>query len=160
LVNNAGQECGLSVDEVRSAFKEIKQRFTNIEFFEVEIKADAAANVDKALKWLVGTLKPLEINGDKGAGDAPSVPLVEKPAEIVKPNPRDPVMLAQRLDEWVERAGKDSVPEEFLAQFHNYSLPSWDHYTHIRIAYIILTKYGRSKGQQSFIHIFRGKSNG
>lgn len=76
LVNNAGQESGLSVDEVISAFKEITQRFTNTEFFEVEIKADVAANVDKVLRWLVGILKPLRINRDKGAGDAPSVPVM------------------------------------------------------------------------------------
>ncbi|KAJ2915288.1 hypothetical protein MD484_g5144, partial [Candolleomyces efflorescens] len=149
LVNNAGQESGLSVDDVRSAFKEVTQVFTNTEFFGVEIKANFASNVDQALQWLVEALKPLEVKGDnlKDAGDAPSVPTTEKPTEIIKHNPRDPATLAKRLDEWVERAGQDSTPEEFLVQFDSYSLPSWDHYTHIRIAYIILTKYGRSKGK-------------
>ncbi|RXW24340.1 hypothetical protein EST38_g1507 [Candolleomyces aberdarensis] len=151
LVNNAGQEGGLSVDEVRSAFREITQKFTGSEFFEVEIKPDVAVNVENALQWLVGTLKSFEVNRDKGTEDTTSVPPTEKTAEIAKPDPRDPIMLAKRLDEWVERAEKDSTPEEFLAQFDNYSLPSWDHYTHVRIAYIILTKYGRLKGLKSSI---------
>ena len=68
-------------------------------------------------------------------------------------------MLAKRLEEWVERAERDSTPEEFITQFHNYSLPSWDHYTHVRIAYVILTMYGRSKGPEYFIQsleLFQG----
>ena len=64
MVNNAGQESGLSVDDVRSAFKEVTRIFTNTEFFGVEVKADLASNVDQALQWLVEALKPLEVKGE------------------------------------------------------------------------------------------------
>jgi hypothetical protein len=35
----------------------------------------------------------------------------------------------------------------FLKQFFNLELPSWDHYTHVRLAFVILTVFGRQKGQ-------------
>lgn len=54
--------------------------------------------------------------------------------------------LEERLGSWLARAESDSTPEEFLTQFHTISLPTWDHYTHIRIAYVIITTFGRQKG--------------
>jgi hypothetical protein len=38
-------------------------------------------------------------------------------------------------------------PEVLLEQFNTYTLPSWDHCTHVRIAYTILGLYGRQKGE-------------
>ncbi|KAJ3969308.1 ADP-ribosylation factor [Lentinula raphanica] len=53
----------------------------------------------------------------------------------------------KKLDFWVSRSRVDSSPEEFLSQFHSISLPSWDHYTHVRLAYVILITFGRRKGK-------------
>ncbi|KAL0069998.1 hypothetical protein AAF712_002895 [Marasmius tenuissimus] len=55
--------------------------------------------------------------------------------------------LSERLEEWLVRASKDTPGDEFLSQFYSVNLPLWDHYTHIRIAYLILLKHGRQKGK-------------
>eukprot|EP00179_Madagascaria_erythrocladioides_P005737 CAMPEP_0198309350 /NCGR_PEP_ID=MMETSP1450-20131203/1745_1 /TAXON_ID=753684 ORGANISM="Madagascaria erythrocladiodes, Strain CCMP3234" /NCGR_SAMPLE_ID=MMETSP1450 /ASSEMBLY_ACC=CAM_ASM_001115 /LENGTH=442 /DNA_ID=CAMNT_0044012103 /DNA_START=129 /DNA_END=1454 /DNA_ORIENTATION=- len=39
------------------------------------------------------------------------------------------------LEEWLEREDEDD--EIFLKKFYNYDLDSWDHYTHLRIAWLI-----------------------
>jgi len=46
----------------------------------------------------------------------------------------------------VARTETDIPAEEFLRRFEAYDLPDWDHYTHIRIAYLMLEKYGRREG--------------
>ncbi|KAJ4490970.1 ADP-ribosylation factor [Lentinula aciculospora] len=55
--------------------------------------------------------------------------------------------LEQKLSSWISRAQTDSSREEFLSQFQSINLPSWDHYTHIRLAYVILTTFGRQDGK-------------
>lgn len=61
--------------------------------------------------------------------------------------PHTPSVLDERLPSWLARAEGDSPAAEFLRQFETLSLPAWDHYTHIRIAYLLLTQYGRQKGE-------------
>ncbi|TDL23003.1 hypothetical protein BD410DRAFT_839311 [Rickenella mellea] len=46
---------------------------------------------------------------------------------------------------FLSRAEEDSSPSVFLRQFHEYDLPSWDHYSHIRLTYLILVIHGRQK---------------
>ncbi|KAJ8494576.1 hypothetical protein ONZ45_g13182 [Pleurotus djamor] len=55
--------------------------------------------------------------------------------------------LADKLESWVSRALSDEPADAFIEKFDSLSLPSWDHYTHIRIAYVLLTKYGRQQGK-------------
>ncbi|KAI8818474.1 ADP-ribosylation factor [Fimicolochytrium jonesii] len=51
----------------------------------------------------------------------------------------------QTLAEWLTRT---DVPDAvFLTQLETFTLPNWDHYTHLRIAYVYLTTYGRQKGK-------------
>ncbi|KAJ7231282.1 ADP-ribosylation factor family-domain-containing protein [Mycena haematopus] len=66
---------------------------------------------------------------------------------------RAPNVLEERLPSWLARAESDSPATEFLHQFDTINLPAWDHYTHIRIAYLLLTEYGRQKGKD---RIFQG----
>jgi len=61
-------------------------------------------------------------------------------------DPRSPSALSQKLDLWVARTETDIPAEEFLKRFEAYDLPDWDHYTHIRIAYLMLERYGRREG--------------
>ena len=63
------------------------------------------------------------------------------------PDPRSSDVLSDKLESWLARAENDTTPEEFIAQFEGITLPAWDHYTHIRIAYVILTTHGRQKGK-------------
>ncbi|KAJ7148639.1 ADP-ribosylation factor [Mycena crocata] len=59
----------------------------------------------------------------------------------------------ERLQSWLTRTEGDSSAAKFLHQFKSINLPSWDHYTHIRIAYLMLQKFGRQKGKDM---IFEG----
>lgn len=63
------------------------------------------------------------------------------------PDPRSPATLEEKFNSWLDRVENDSDPQEFMTQFHSLSLPAWDHYTHIRIAFLLLTIYGRQNGQ-------------
>ncbi|KAJ3485155.1 hypothetical protein NLJ89_g11923 [Agrocybe chaxingu] len=84
----------------------------------------------------------------------PSSPLPSgKLAKLEAHNPGEASSLAQKLGSWLEKAETDVSSEEFLEKFRSFSLPSWDHYTHIRIAYVVLTKYGRKEGKDI---IFKG----
>ncbi|KAJ7768521.1 ADP-ribosylation factor [Mycena metata] len=66
---------------------------------------------------------------------------------------RNPSNLEERLPGWLARAENDSPAADFLQQFEAINLPAWDHYTHIRIAYLLLTQFGRQKGKDK---IFQG----
>lgn len=46
------------------------------------------------------------------------------------------------LEEWLSRV--DNEDDAFIAQLVDLSLTCWDHYTHLRIAYVLLTKHGRA----------------
>ncbi|KAF8218306.1 ADP-ribosylation factor family-domain-containing protein [Mycena galopus ATCC 62051] len=77
--------------------------------------------------------------------------LPTKPSKVVPA--RAPSLLEERLPSWLIRAESDSPAALFLRQFETINLPAWDHYTHIRIAYLLLTEYGRQKGKDK---IFEG----
>ncbi|KAF7368961.1 ADP-ribosylation factor [Mycena venus] len=77
--------------------------------------------------------------------------LPPKPSKVV--TARNPSILEERLPSWLIRAESDSPAAKFLHQFETINLPTWDHYTHIRIAYLMLTQYGRQKGKDK---IFQG----
>ena len=64
--------------------------------------------------------------------------------------------LSQKVESFVTRIEEDSDPEVFLEQFNSYTLPSWDHYTHLRLAFVILNKYGRQKGNNKIICFYLG----
>eukprot|EP00277_Geminigera_cryophila_P027408 CAMPEP_0179483732 /NCGR_PEP_ID=MMETSP0799-20121207/60830_1 /TAXON_ID=46947 /ORGANISM="Geminigera cryophila, Strain CCMP2564" /LENGTH=519 /DNA_ID=CAMNT_0021297373 /DNA_START=397 /DNA_END=1956 /DNA_ORIENTATION=- len=55
------------------------------------------------------------------------------------------------LEEWLER--EDAPDDDFLDAFARYDLESWDHYTHLRVAWLFLRKHGRREGIR---HIFDG----
>ncbi|KAJ7042346.1 ADP-ribosylation factor [Mycena alexandri] len=90
----------------------------------------------EAIDWLVAAIEGVR------AG---------KPLSSVRvPEIRDPSSVAAleaKLDGWLVRAESDSSAEECLAQFETFKLPAWDHYTHIRVAYLLLTIHGRQKGK-------------
>lgn len=64
---------------------------------------------------------------------------------------RAPSILAQKLETWLIRSEDDIPTEVFLEKFNTYCLPDWDHYTHIRFAYLILVKHGRQEGNEIFL---------
>eukprot|EP01125_Pyxidicula_operculata_P002224 TRINITY_DN12133_c0_g1_i1.p1 TRINITY_DN12133_c0_g1~~TRINITY_DN12133_c0_g1_i1.p1 ORF type:complete len:545 (+),score=103.73 TRINITY_DN12133_c0_g1_i1:2-1636(+) len=64
---------------------------------------------------------------------------------------KDPKSIDVILESWIER--KDLPDDEFMAAFERYDLDSWDHYTHLRIAWLYLKRYGRREGMK---RIFKG----
>ncbi|CAK5262182.1 unnamed protein product [Mycena citricolor] len=55
--------------------------------------------------------------------------------------------IEDKLSSWLARWEEDSSCDEFLSQFEQRCLPAWDHYTHVRLAYLLLLKHGRQKGE-------------
>jgi hypothetical protein len=96
----------------------------------------------EAFDWLLDALKRRI-----PASNTITEPLAPFQEEKI-PDVRSPTTLSEKLESWISRAENDSSPDEFISQFDNISLPAWDHYTHIRIAYTILTTHGRQKGEQ------------
>mmetsp|Transcript_34383 Transcript_34383/g.76369 ORF Transcript_34383/g.76369 Transcript_34383/m.76369 type:complete len:712 (+) Transcript_34383:82-2217(+) len=50
------------------------------------------------------------------------------------------------LSRWLKV--EDEADEVFLASLEDFSLQSWDHRTHLRVAWLMLSKYGRKEGMQ------------
>ncbi|KAK7031820.1 ADP-ribosylation factor [Favolaschia claudopus] len=92
--------------------------------------------ITEAFGWLLDTIE--EIRGRKPVQAVPA-------AEV--PNPSSPDALETKLKEWLLRAEKESPPEEILRRFETFSLPAWDHYHHILIAFLLLSIHGRQKGK-------------
>ncbi|KAK4158696.1 P-loop containing nucleoside triphosphate hydrolase protein [Cladorrhinum sp. PSN259] len=73
-------------------------------------------------------------------------------------NMRAPVILSAKLEGWLSRADNDrdtSSDEELLRRFYALDLLSWDHYIHLRLAYILLLKYGRTEGKDKIFDGFK-----
>lgn len=48
--------------------------------------------------------------------------------------------------DYISRASSDISEDLFLAQLNDYSLNIWDHYTHLRLAWIFISKHGFEDG--------------
>ncbi|KAL5416308.1 hypothetical protein PMIN04_008202 [Paraphaeosphaeria minitans] len=84
-----------------------------------------------------------------------TVPETEKAIDNKLADMRSPSALAAKLEEWLSRAEKDVPAEDLLQQFYTRELPSWDHYTHLRLAYILLLKHGRRQGKDKIFTGFK-----
>lgn len=115
----------------------------------------AIANTDgelpQALNWLLQALQSPPSLKIKHRIDSDTN--IDTRRKLLPPTSSDS---EKKLDSWLARADTDSSPEEFLIQFQSYTLPSWDHYTHIRIAYVILTTYGRQEGMYTHVAKYQG----
>jgi len=155
LANKSDKEKTLSLDEVRKAFAPATAgRIASV--FRTSLVQSPAPGLPEAFDWLVLALDIAAGAVKKGAVAA-AAGLVEKAdstkasTKVESLNPRDPDRLAQQLRSWLERTDRDIPAEEFIAKFNAYDLPDWDHYTHIRIAYLLLAGHGRQKGTWSDI---------
>ncbi|KAL0957071.1 hypothetical protein HGRIS_003168 [Hohenbuehelia grisea] len=140
LANKQDMAGAIPVDDIRRTFMQAASGIT-LNVFKASASADVAkGGLPEAFYWLQIVLSsgsppaPLTV-------EAVSRPAAKKPAGIPQED------LAIKLETWIDRALNDSSPDEFLEQFKTLSLPSWDHYTHIRLAYTILTRYGRQIGK-------------
>ncbi|KAF8149404.1 ADP-ribosylation factor family-domain-containing protein [Crassisporium funariophilum] len=148
LANKMDKPGAMSVDDIRIAFSKVTSgRIASV--YKTAITKEggvASSGLPEAFDWLMIALEMAKTGIDS------SLPSV-KSADAQLPNLRSASTLAQKLESWLNRIETDFPPDEFLSKFRSFTLPSWDHYTHIRIAYIILTKYGRKDGKDM---LFKG----
>ncbi|KAJ7143810.1 ADP-ribosylation factor family-domain-containing protein [Mycena epipterygia] len=124
----------MSIDEIQAKFAKATSG-TPTHIIGTTLKQSLTEGAfPEAFGWLLAEIE------DKRAGTS----LPPTPAAAT-PDPRSTAALETKLESWLLRAESDSSPEEFLKQFETINLPAWDHYTHIRIAYLLLTTYGRQK---------------
>ncbi|KAF9491445.1 Arf-domain-containing protein [Pleurotus eryngii] len=138
LANKQDTAGSMSLDEIRKAFAPPLAGYT-FNVFRCSCLQDLPkSGIPEAFYWLrlVLQLSPTSSNVTK----EPSVPTS---GHVDLQNGG----LAEKLDAWVTRASSDVPADEYLSLFEAVNLPSWDHYAHVRIAYIILTKFGRQKGK-------------
>lgn len=138
----------VTIDLIRSSFtKYTKGR--RIEYFATSFTSSLKeSGLPEAFAWLEGELCQDNAQKSKHNGSiktAQNASLVLSQKDL-----RAPDVLSAKLDEWVSRAEKDSSSQQLLDQFYSFSLPSWDHYIHIRVAYVLLTKHGRKDGLTEF----------
>ncbi len=116
------------VDTIRAKFSpRLKGR--NAFVFGVSLKRQMDVNLEDAFTWLIHAMSPS--------------------VDVIPKSSTDPLSDTHTLSLWLARTETDVPALDFLEQFQNVTLSSWDHYTHIRIAYVILTTFGRQKGMSS-----------
>ncbi|KAJ2915286.1 hypothetical protein MD484_g5142, partial [Candolleomyces efflorescens] len=147
----------VALDKIRVAFSRVLAgRISSI--YATALTTTPPTGLTEAFDWLS---LAIEIAKTAKKGQVPAIS--SSPEKSVTTggsntvtNPRDPSILAKKLGEWLQRTESDSLPEEFIHQFNEFKLPSWDHYTHIRLAYLILVAHGRQKGKDL---LFEGLAN-
>jgi len=129
----------MSLDEIRIGLsKATSGRLVSIFRVALTEKGLETTGLPEAFDWL-----NLALEIAKPSQTASVIPKDPQPAP---PNLREQSFLSDKLESWLTRIETDLDPEEFHTKFRSFTLPSWDHYTHIRIAYIMLTKFGRKEG--------------
>ncbi|KAK0225362.1 ADP-ribosylation factor [Armillaria fumosa] len=133
----------MSVDEIRVKFTRAISGRNALVFGAALVQPDAFAVLSVAFEWFFTAI------------ESPSTTSTSKQPPVTPANP-DSLELDKKLSAWLARTETGTPPEEFVTQFFSANLPTWDHYTHIRIVYVILTTYGRQKGKDM---IFNGIEN-
>jgi ADP-ribosylation factor 1/2 len=80
------------------------------------------------------------------AAAAPAAADAAAPAAAPLPELTEEERMEATLLEWLAR--EDAPDNEFLAAFAEYRLEYWDHYTHLRIAWLLLERHGRREGMK------------
>ncbi|KAJ7251206.1 ADP-ribosylation factor [Mycena rebaudengoi] len=136
----------MSIDEIRL---KVNPALSGRRSFAVGISLNQSLTegaLPEAFGWLLMALENPRSLPASGTSS------ISTSSSTLKPKTADPTnpaatTLEEKLSAWLRRTETDSPPEEFLRQFAELQLPAWDHYTHIRIAYLLLTKSGRQKGK-------------
>ena len=93
----------------------------------------------EGLEWLSGVIKnrpclppPPDITTHP--------PAVLSDNKILTAEKKEGKRMEDQLLEWIERQDQDD--DIFLQELEDATLGSWDHYTHLRIAWLLLTRHG------------------
>lgn len=110
-------------------------------FFETTpIAPLASSGLAEAFAWLADALAETPNTAH------PTLPKAEKSTADNLVALRSPTALSTTLESWLARAEKDIPAESLLTRFEALDLDTWDHYTHLRLCYILLLKHGRREG--------------
>jgi len=96
----------------------------------------------EGLDWVVRALRETakKVEGaPQGSGSSQAAPKKKETEEEREKRHKE-----EMLVEWLER--EDNDDDEFLQQLATYTLDTWDHRTHLRIAWLLLTRHGRQEG--------------
>ena len=92
--------------------------------------------LQEGMQWLVDTL---------ALPDAGRHPASAEDAAAAAAVPPQLSAQEQLLQQWLQR--QDSPDDDFLQRFNSYTLDTWDHYTHLRVAWLLLTRHGRQQAK-------------
>ncbi|RDB16247.1 ADP-ribosylation factor 1 [Hypsizygus marmoreus] len=136
LANKKDLPNSIPIDNIRKAFAKALQGRTAMIFATTLTQGIETSGLPEAFDWF------------RFAIDFASSRKATRPNVLTMiPDQRSSSQLKDKLDSWLMRAETDANPQDFIAQFHSLTLPAWDHYTHVRIAFVLLTAYGRQKGK-------------
>lgn len=146
----------MSVDEIRKAFAPVLSGVIAAVYPTIGMAGlTTESGIPQAFDWLSLAIE-ISREQEKKGKQVP-LPPIEEHKEIKEEklphqtSVRTPGNLAPKLDSWLARLQDDPLsPEEFLQKFNDVALPDWDHYTHIRLAYLILKLHGRQRGKPCF----------
>lgn len=137
----------VSVEEFRGLFQ-LDELFSERkvlprEYFIQPCVALTGEGLYEGLDWLYHALtdKSKTSSATNTTPPPPPTEAVEKEKEPEAQNPQEKL-----LTEWLERV--DDPDDIFIEKFTSYTLDSWDHYTHLRIAWLYLNRQGRQEGMK------------
>jgi small GTP-binding protein len=102
----------------------------------------------EGLDWLTNAFKEEKANPPVSKLEDLSLAKKEDKTSTHPPPPPEPELSPQEklLMEWLER--EDEPDDVFLQKLADFTLDTWDHRTHLRIAWLLLSRYGRQEGMK------------
>lgn len=107
----------------------------------------------EGLDWIVATFRNSSNSNDDDALPPPPPPLphdssssITTTTTTLTAEQKESMRLEALVLEWLSR--EDLSDEDFLQQLVDATLDVWDHYTHLRIAWLHLSQYGRREGME------------
>jgi small GTP-binding protein len=140
----------VTVQDIEEAFQ-LKTRYRHIQSHIQPCCATSGDGLYEGLGWLVEALhgKATDISGAE-TSEAVADPL---PSSSTTSTAESATEKPSVLEEWLTRVDDDD--DSFLQRLEDLTLDNWDHYTHLRIAYVLLKRLGRSQAMPRIFHLIK-----
>lgn len=135
LANKQDLPGAQSIDAIRKAFAKVLQGRNACIFKSFLTRPMATSGLPDAFEWLSIALEM------ESSGKPAYTPRADSVTDLCSSD-----SLTETLESWLDRT--ESTLQEFIYQFSSFTLPAWDHYTHIRITFVLLTTHGRQRGEK------------
>jgi signal recognition particle receptor subunit beta len=147
LVNKQDLGGCISPDEVgeRLNLAQYRDRLSNC----MGCCATSGVGLMEAMQWLATAMAQpttdVPITKDSSvAAAATSSSDNEAPAQPLTPEQQEAQKMEELMNDWLQR--QDDDPDIFIQKLDDATLDIWDHYTHLRIAWLLLNRHGRRHG--------------